>query len=393
MSSRMARLAAGAFATALAVAGPGQSFADTIQKPAYEIIDLGAAEPKGITNGGLAYGIAAGKGFTAQAELSSAGTTATATGTMTAAGLGDGYSSVFGVNPAGQSVGQYQITTPDGVNLRAYTQQGGVTTQIPTLGGNYNGASAVNASGVVVGSSGTAAGQERGFVFDPSTGSVQQIGTFGGTSSDVRAINDAGQIAGSAQSTDGSWNAFIKTGDEMTPLGSVGGQNTWAFGINQSGQVAGFGDLPDGSNHAFLYSDGELKDLGTLGGRSSFATGINSQGQVVGWNVGLDGTNKAFWYDGQTLFDLNQFNPEGSAFAELTGASGINDDGQIVGWGNLVGGGQHAFVLNPVEGGDGIGPGSPPPVPEPSTIALFGLIALAGGARHIRRLARPARDS
>ncbi len=79
------------------------------------------------------------------------------------------------------------------------------------------------------------------------------------------------------------------------------------------------------------------------------------------------------------MLNLNKYLPAGSPFASLDGAVGINDAGQIVGWGTLVGGGQHAFLITPN------GPIVPNPIPEPTTLAFFGLIAAAGVAHRFRR--------
>lgn len=387
MRSRFVGLAGGLLAAAaLATPAPRPARADTTPSPAFRLTDLGVAETKGINNAGHVFGNAGGRAFSTPSLLQGTTPADTEGGggdpKTPVDGLGGGFSIAYGVNAAGQVVGQFQVQTPDGTFLRPYVSTNGNTTQIDTLGGRYGGALGINASGQVVGSSETADGHERGFVYNPATGRASEIGTFGGNNSDARAINDAGQIAGSAQLADGSFNAFLKTGDQMQNLGTLGGKNSWAFAINPSGQVAGASETGDGQTHAFVATDGVMKDLGTLG-TGSFATGINAAGHVVGWNTGPNNAYSAFFWDGRQMLNLNDYLPADSPFSSLNGATGINDAGQIVGWGTLASGGQHAFLLDATPGG----PISPAPIPEPGTFALFGLLAAAGLVRRHRRAA------
>ncbi|WP_299453488.1 PEP-CTERM sorting domain-containing protein, partial [uncultured Pigmentiphaga sp.] len=68
----------------------------------------------------------------------------------------------------------------------------------------------------------------------------------------------------------------------------------------------------------------------------------------------------AFLWDGSSMLDLNDLIPSGSGWI-LISAQGINDAGQITGYG-ILNGQSHAFLLTPAV-----------PVPEPGTLALFGV--------------------
>src|SRR5205807_747160 len=106
---------------------------------------------------------------------------------------------------------------------------------------------------------------------------------------------------------------------------------------------------------------------------------INSAGQVVGFAyVTRDGPNRAFLSNGTPggMIDLNTLVTSGGSGWLLLSADGINDNGQIVGEG-IVGDTQHAFLLTPDQ--------SATAVPEPSSLAIWGLAALGLVIGSVRR--------
>src|SRR3989344_220377 len=102
-----------------------------------------------------------------------------------------------------------------------------------------------------------------------------------GCGSGASAINASGQVVGTADSFTGPRHAFLYSNGSILDLGTLGGGESWAYGINASGQVVGWSGSTSFFQHAFLYSNGSMQDIGTLWYQSE-ARGINSIGQIVG---------------------------------------------------------------------------------------------------------------
>jgi probable HAF family extracellular repeat protein len=117
-----------------------------------------------------------------------------------------------------------------------------------------------------------------------------------------------------------------------------------------------------------------VPNLGNLGGKNGVASALNNANQVVGWSEVADGTHHAFLYSNGAMQDLNALVPPPGVV--LNSAVGIDDAGRVVAFGTDASGVTDEYLLTP-------GLVSPSPVPEPSTIALAGLV-LCGYA--VRRL-------
>jgi probable HAF family extracellular repeat protein len=168
---------------------------------------------------------------------------------------------------------------------------------------------------------------------------MNDLGTvLGGQDNAGTDINNAGQISGYAYNpASGNWDAFLYTNGAFIDLG-----RGTAFSINDLGQVVG--DGPDG---VFLYNEGQRVQLGI----TNRGFGINNEGSIT---TGFE----PYLYRNGELISLNQaISPE--LGITLDSAWGINDEGQIVANG-FYASSSHAYVLTPV--------------PEPSTLALFGVM-------------------
>ncbi len=112
----------------------------------------------------------------------------------------------------------------------------------------------VNDAGQVVGQSGGHA-----FLSGPDGGPLKDLGTLGGslTFSVGEAINDSGQVVGTSYAFGGAGgHAFLYSGGQMLDLNSLiapgsGFTLVDASGISDTGYITGYG-FANGSMHAFL---------------------------------------------------------------------------------------------------------------------------------------------
>jgi len=214
---------------------------------------------------------------------------------------------------------------------------GYATVDLGTLGGTGSYASAINDRGQIVGSSSTASGVFRPFLWQD--GVMIDLGTFGGDWSFAAGINERGQVVGTSQTSSGEYHAFLWEKGELTDLGTLGGGFSSATEINERGQVVGCSTGPWGQyNHAFLWESGVMTDLGTPATDYSCAAGINDRGQVAGTSIS-NTFSAVVWHDGVSA-DLGSL---GTGTGE-TWANAINNRGQVVGYSAIETGEFHWFL-------------------------------------------------
>lgn len=265
--------------------------------------------------------------------------------------LGGDDSAAFGVNSAGQVVGQSNLSTgaPDVAFL--WTATSGMQ-NLGNLGGTGGAANAINASGQITGQSNNSSGFAHAFLWE-STGGMQDLGTLpNGQQSGGNAINSAGEIVGWANIGTVDRAMIWTQADGIKNLGINAACGETAFGINDSGLVVGW--MNKSSQCAFVphgfswTKSGGAKDLGVLsGGQYSFAYGVNSAGQIVGTGQSATSPSVAlFWAADGTLYDLNTLV---STKLFLVAANAINDAGQIIADATQVdGAGNYALLLTPI---------------------------------------------
>src|SRR5438105_4764708 len=155
-------------------------------------------------------------------------------------------------------------------------------------------------------------------------------------------MNASGQVVGTSGTSSGP-HAFLWTSsDGMQDLGTLPSDTrSEALAINNSGQVAGQSSGPSGT-HAFTWTRaGGMEDLGTLpGGGDTRALGLNNSGWVVGTCDTTSGRRAFLWKPNVGMQDLNSLIPPldelGSVVSE---AHSIGELGQIIA---IIGGGPAA---------------------------------------------------
>ena len=258
-------------------------------------------------------------------------------------------------------------TTPTGLICRGFVWRDGKMTALPTLGGNNGEASAANNQGQVVGFAEKSTNAQcpnlpldyEAAVWGPGAGEVQTLPPLPGDKvSFGLAINASGLVAGSSGPCISA--NYVATGvfpphaviwerGQATNLGSLGGTlGVLPAEINSRGQVAGTSYvLGDAVFHAFLWQKGVMTDLGVLPGDAfSQAGGINDQGQVVGGSFGpsFSGSRPFLWQAG-VMTDISALIKPGSTSLTITFANDINSRGEIAAQGFDPSSGEFRAVL------------------------------------------------
>jgi probable HAF family extracellular repeat protein len=167
------------------------------------------------------------------------------------------------------------------------------------LGGGYSEAYGINDAGQVVGQAlvdASYGGTAYAFLKNPGF-DMESLGTLiGGGNSIAYGINNAGQVAGMAIGADGNAWAFLKNpGQPMQSLSTLGG-HSYAYGINNTGQVVGNSlDISKSAYQACLWQNGSIYNLNDLtvnlpsGARLEYAWAINDRGWIVGIGTNMHG--------------------------------------------------------------------------------------------------------
>jgi probable HAF family extracellular repeat protein len=185
----------------------------------------------------------------------------------------------------------------------AFLWENGVRTPLGHLGGGGSTANDINDSGVIVGASST-----PGFLAHPfrwQNGVMTDLGLLpGAEDGGASAINSTGQIVGSSGRMDPEtyeqfYQAFIYSNGVMSAL-PVPSSEAYAGDINDAGVVVGSMRAGGGfSNfHGWVYVDGVVTNLNTLipagtGLHIAYANAINNAGQIAATAVDAQGRSHA----------------------------------------------------------------------------------------------------
>ena len=293
---------------------------------------------------------------------------------------------VNGISNNGNAVG---FSIDNNGNFANFVRNPSGTTSELNLSGTNSMAFGINGAGDVV-------GQQNGTAFFlPSGGSPQNLTVPQGATT-AFGINDLGNIVGQYTTAAGATPGFFLSNsgsqnfDEILPPGILTAVN--AQGINDNGLVVGFYLGTDGQDHGF---DANLKNAngGILQGAAiadpaipnvpeepgatfvfSQILGINDSGIAVGYYGDSTTSQHGFFYNtitGQYIF-LDDPAEQFHNGVEVTQITGINNSGEIAGFYTDAEGVFHGFVACPAGMTCSSG-GSAVPEPASTTIATFGL--------------------
>ena len=251
--------------------------------------------------------VAIALGATTAASAVTASTTSSVTGVQ----IAPASSSPIGVNDRGDVIGNYSNST-------GFFWHAGKLTNLGELpGASYAYASAINASGAVVGYSGASSSTgswSHAFVWrDGKLTALPDLGSSG----QAAAINDSGTVAGTVYDASGNVIAAEWTHGKLTTLPGLGGSFSEATLISDTGIVVGQSSDASGSDHAVVWENGKVVDLGP-----GNPVAVNDRGQVLVNATPASGPWHAFIWDHGKETDL----PAG------TNAAGLNDEVQVVGY-------------------------------------------------------------
>jgi len=148
----------------------------------------------------------------------------------------------YGINNGGQVVGLFPVTNASGqLHNHAFLYTNAVADDLGTLFGGNSAATAINNSGVVVGSS-------DGFGFIYANGKMTEIDPNG--TALALAVNNLGDVVGYDK-----FGAFVYHNGALSNLNdlidpSSGLKLTAAYGINDLGQIVGSAMAASGDQHA-----------------------------------------------------------------------------------------------------------------------------------------------
>jgi probable HAF family extracellular repeat protein len=312
----------------------------TLSAAGYALTEVGVlpdgrySVPTSVNDAGQVAGYTVTKDRYARAFLWTSGKTAPL-GT-----LGGPLSLALGANNRGQAVGWSTTLQRD---LRGFVWTDGKMQPLQTLGGDLTAAEAINDAGQIAGAADNRNGDLLATLWQD--GKPRSLGVLSrGDMSIASGINASGDVVGYSGSCE--VRGFLYRNGKMAPLPGLGGASSYAASINADGSIVGSAEARNGEDwHAVLWQSGKIRDLGTLGGSDSDAYGINDRGEVVGASLTAGQEPHAFlWRDGR-MVDLNTLIPAKLGWV-LQSAMAINNDGAIVGFG-AAGGQYRGFLLTP----------------------------------------------
>jgi hypothetical protein len=188
-----------------------------------------------------------------------------------------------GINDRGEVVGFASFSGAGSQGFFWTAQHGYTLFVVPGSATNTTIATAINATGTIVGTYGGTDFYTYDFVRSPGGQFSTFEAIYGGTATQMTAINASGQTTGWGNDGNGDTDGFL--GDAHGTVSQFGiDQGTDGTAINESGVIVGYGFSDGGGPIAFEREpDGTINILTIpFSNTGAEAVGINSQGVIVG---------------------------------------------------------------------------------------------------------------
>ena len=264
---------------------------------------------------------------------------ATAQGTYTQIDVPGGTdTNATAINASGDIVGFYEV----GGHERGFSLSAGVFTSIDYPRAVNTQLLGVNDVGEIVGYSYLPPNLQAAFIYDPQNGTFTDIKIHGASYVLPFAINNAGTVAGYVGGLNGTSIGFKWVGVGRTQEVLVRGvDSTEVFGITSTGEVVGL--FTQGTSIVnFAYENGSFAELTVPNASAATVRGINPAGTALLGNY-IDvstGAEVGFVYQGGILTVIS------FPGSQQTTALGLNSNGQVVG--SFLSNGQgHGFLWTP----------------------------------------------
>jgi hypothetical protein len=190
---------------------------------------------------------------------------------------------VTAINSNGDTAGTY---VDAGGTSHGFTRVGGTFTTVDQPGTVFNQTLGINASSNTVGySAATKAGTTNQMAYSQSGGVFTNINPLLPTNSNSQAtgLNNAGNIVGFYMPTNATSIGFLDMGGVITSIDPFGSLFTQALGINNAGEIVGFYDDAGGVQHGYVDIGGVFISFDPAGSDSTTINGVNDLGQIVGF--------------------------------------------------------------------------------------------------------------
>jgi probable HAF family extracellular repeat protein len=249
------------------------------------------------------------------------------------------YTEAFAINDSGEVVGTYGTAEQ---YQNGFTYSKGAYSTLNCVLENGTLLADINNKGEIVGSeAGNDNGDTLGFIWE-GDGSCDPVTPNSLGTGNVWGVNDSGEVVGWYTNTSGNYESFLFADNNYTIINCPNAVSTRAYGIANNGDIVGdFIATAGGPFQGMIYKSGKCTTVNYPGAVWTSVKGMNSKGEISGWYTDSSGAFHGF------VRIKGAYQPLNYPGAVTTLAFHLNDNGQVAGWYTDSSGGTHGFVAAP----------------------------------------------